>query len=291
MAYTSLAQLQRIAEENHRTLGQQALTDAAMDNETTEAVEFTRMGEMLAFMRQSVADGLAEDLSSNSGLTGPNAHRVKVGIKTGLLPDDILSSAITKALATASSNACMGKVVAAPTAGACGILPAILLTAMEKNGVLEADAILGLFTAGAVGMVISHRATLAGAMGGCQAECGSAAAMAAAAYVEMLGGTTQMALDAAAIALKCSLGLVCDPVAGLVEVPCVKRNAALSATALSAAYMALCGVESIIPVDEVIDAMGRVGRSMPEALRETGEGGIAASPTGRAIAKRVLGES
>ena len=288
MEYTSLTQLYQLAEESGRSLGQQALFDMAEEKGATQEAEFSRMAELLSLMEQSVVDGLDPHLQSPSGLTGPNAHKVLLGIQRDTVPDDLLSSVIAKSLATASSNACMGKVVAAPTAGACGILPAVLLSAMEHGSISREDAVLGLFAAGAVGMVISKRATLAGAVGGCQAECGAASAMAAAAYVQMQGGSNDMAIHSVAIALKCCLGLVCDPVAGLVEVPCVKRNAALSANALSAATMALCGVKSIIPADEVIDAMGRVGRSMPETLRETGEGGIAVSPTGRALSEEIL---
>ncbi|NLA58510.1 MAG: L-serine ammonia-lyase, iron-sulfur-dependent, subunit alpha, partial [Firmicutes bacterium] len=190
-------------------------------------------------------------------------------------------------LAVAEINASMGRIVAAPTAGSCGILPAALLTVMEEKNIPEDRVILGLFTAGGIGLVISKQATIAGAQGGCQAECGSAAAMAAAAIVEMVQGSPQQAAHACAIALKNVLGLVCDPVAGLVEVPCIKRNAMGVANALVAADLALAGIKSVIPADEVIEAMRSVGSSMPGALKETAEGGLATTPTGKQLAKEL----
>jgi L-serine dehydratase len=201
----------------------------------------------------------------------------------------IFDSLIGCALAVASHNAGMGKIVAAPTAGSCGIIPAVLITAVKYLGASRESAAKALFTSGAVGMVIASRATLSGAQGGCQAECGSAAAMAAAALTELASGTPDMAANACAIALKSQLGLVCDPVAGLVEVPCIKRNATGAVLAWTAADMALAGIKSFIPADEVIDAMRSVGDLMPAALRETSEGGLAASPTAAEAADRLRG--
>ena len=182
----------------------------------------------------------------------------------------------------------MGRVVAAPTAGSCGILPAAVLT-MQEKGCSEHDCVMALFTASAVGMVITTSASVAGAQGGCQAECGSAAAMAAAAIVELAGGTPRQAADAVAMALKNILGLVCDPVAGLVEIPCIKRNASGVAGAFVAAELALAGIESAIPADEVIVAMKKVGDAMSPALKETAEGGLAATPTARRLYEQVFG--
>jgi L-serine dehydratase len=198
------------------------------------------------------------------------------------------AGAITRAIAIAEYNAAMGKIVAAPTAGSCGILPAAILTMME-HGASEKDAVMALFTAGAFGMVIMNEASIVGAEGGCQAECGSAAALAAATLAEMAGGAPDMAAHAAAIALKNQLGLVCDPVAGLVEVPCVKRNAAGISCAITSADMALAGIKSVIPVDEVISAMREVGETLPQALRETGAGGLAVTPTGLALRQKIFG--
>ena len=184
----------------------------------------------------------------------------------------------------------MGKIVAAPTAGSCGILPGTILSLLEERELPEDIAVMALFTAGAFGMVIATNASIAGAQGGCQAECGSASAMAAAALVEMAGGTPEMCGHACAIAIKNQLGLVCDPIAGLVEVPCVKRNAGGVACAFTAAELALAGIKSVIPVDEVIDAMREVGDAMPCALKETALGGLAATPTGIRLKHEIFGE-
>lgn len=200
---------------------------------------------------------------------------------------DTFSLTVARALSAAEVNACMGRVVAAPTAGSCGVLPAVLLTLAERVGAADEQVVKCMFTAAAVGAIIQARATLAGAEGGCQAECGAAAAMAAAAGVELCDGTPSQSGHAAAISLKGTMGLVCDPVAGLVEVPCVKRNALAAANALAAIEMAMAGVRSAIPVDEVIDAMRAVAKLLPEALRETALGGLAATPTGLEIARRL----
>ena len=196
-----------------------------------------------------------------------------------------------RALAVSELNAAMGRIVAAPTAGSCGILPAAIVTMQEEYSLDEYDCIMALFTASAVGMVIGNNASLAGASGGCQAECGSASAMAAAAIVELAGGTPQMSGEACAIAIKNILGLVCDPVAGLVEIPCIKRNAGGVTTAFMAAELALAGITSHIPADETILAMKRIGDTMPASLRETAEGGLAMTPTGQALNTRVFGEN
>lgn len=188
------------------------------------------------------------------------------------------------ALAVTTYNACMGRIVAAPTAGSCGIIPGILFSFNELRQVEEEVLLNGLITAAGVGQIIARRATLAGAEGGCQAECGAASAMAAAALVAMSGGDSNKVAHAAAITIKSILGLVCDPVAGLVEVPCIKRNGTLVALAAVGADMAMAGIRSVIPPDEVIDVMAQVGRALPESLRETARGGLAVSPAGRQIA-------
>jgi L-serine dehydratase len=200
---------------------------------------------------------------------------------------EFLGRVMARALAVAEVNACMGRIVAAPTAGSCGILPATILTLKEEKNLSEEQAVMGLFTAAGIGMVIAKRASISGAEGGCQAECGSASAMAAAAMVELVGGTPGMAAQACAIAMKNTLGLVCDPVAGLVEVPCIKRNAGGAANAIVAAELALAGIESTIPVDEVIAAMKSIGDTMPSSLKETALGGLAATPTAKSITKTL----
>ena len=188
-------------------------------------------------------------------------------------------------------NACMGRIVAAPTAGSCGILPAVLFALDEQYSFGDEALLKALFAASGVGAVIAKRATLSGAEGGCQAECGSASAMAAAAGAELLGGTPNMCVDACAMALKNTLGLVCDPVGGLVEVPCVKRNVMGAVNALSSMNLALAGIKSVIPADEVIDAMGSIGAQISPSLRETSEGGLAATPTGKELADALKGKS
>lgn len=252
-----------------------ALREQAMRQHTDPSVQVEKMRASLQVMRASVEEGLKPDLRSVSGMAGGQAALL-ARHSASALGGPTLAKAATRALAVAECNACMGKIVAAPTAGACGILPAALLTAQEENGYTDGQVIDALFTAAAIGRVIARRASISGAEGGCQAECGSAAAMAAAALVELAGGTPQMAADACAFAMMNSLGLVCDPVDGLVEVPCVYRNVAGVANALTAADMALAGIRSPIAADDVIDAMKAVGDAMPSSLRETGEGGCAA---------------
>jgi len=197
-------------------------------------------------------------------------------------------SAMARAISSSEVNAAMGKIVACPTAGSCGILPAAILSAGEKLNKSEDELVQALFTAAGVGIIIAKNATMAGAEGGCQAECGSAAAMASAAVVEMMGGTVEQALDAAAIVIKNILGLVCDPVAGLVEVPCAKRNIAGTVSALTTADLAICGVKSKIPFDEVVWAMYKVGKQLPSELKETALGGIAITPTGLRLKKEIF---
>lgn len=243
-----------------------------------------KMADHLQIMKESISDGLNPNLKSVSGLTGGQAyklfahrHRAAMGKLAG--------KATAYALAVAESNAAMGKIVAAPTAGACGILPGCLVAFQEVNGIEDEDIVNALFTAAAFGHVIATNASISGAEGGCQAECGSAAAMTAAALVELQGGTPRMAASACAFALMNTMGLVCDPVGGLVEIPCVYRNVGGVGNAFTAADMALSGIESPLPCDEVILAMKDVGDAMPTSLRETGEGGCAACASAK---KRVI---
>ncbi len=246
---------------------------AAQDGLETQAV-LARMARTLAVMRQSIRDGLEPGLRSVSGRVGGQAAHMN---RPENLPRfGMLGKACAYALAVAESNACMGKIVAAPTAGSCGILPGVLLAAQEQEGFTDAALTEALFCAAAVGRVIAQQATISGAEGGCQAECGAAAGMAAAALCELYGGTPQQAADACAFALMNMLGLVCDPVGGLVEIPCVYRNVGGASQAMAAAQMALSGVSCPIPCDEVIATMKDIGDAMPQALRETGDGGCAA---------------
>ncbi|OQM46262.1 L-serine ammonia-lyase, iron-sulfur-dependent, subunit alpha [Anoxybacillus sp. UARK-01] len=250
---------------------------------------FSQMDRNLQVMEQAVMKGLA-GVSSYSGLTGGDAVLLQNYIKQGrFLSGETILDAVSKAVATNEVNAAMGTICATPTAGSAGVVPGTLFAVKEKLHPTREEMIEYLFTAGAFGFVVANNASISGAAGGCQAEVGSATGMAAAALVEMAGGTPSQAAEAMAIALKNMLGLVCDPVAGLVEVPCVKRNAMGAANAMVAADMALAGIKSRIPCDEVIDAMYRIGETMPTALKETAQGGLAATPTGRALAAKIFG--
>ena len=247
------------------------------------------MTKNLEVMKASVQKGLSKE-TSRSGLTGGDAKKLDDYIKKGkTLADLTILSAARNAIAVNEHNAKMGLVCATPTAGSAGCLPAVLTTAIDKLGLTETEQLQFLFTAGAFGLVIANNASISGAEGGCQAEVGSASAMAAAALTMAAGGTAQEASQAICFVIKNMLGLICDPVAGLVEVPCVKRNAMGASFAFFAADMALAGITSKIPVDEVIDAMYQVGSSLPTAFRETAEGGLAATPTGRHLAKDIFG--
>ncbi len=244
-----------------------------------------KMHKRLSIMLLSIEKGKRLTERSPTGLSGGDAARLLSHSPV----QDMLSEVLARAIAVAEYNAAMGKIVAAPTAGSAGVLPAVLSVIAEHFGATEEDTVMSLFTAAGIGMVISYRATLAGAEGGCQAECGSASAMAAGAAVELAGGDPEQVSWAVASALSAQLGLVCDPVGGLVEVPCIQRNGYAGAIALSALYLSLAGVKSHIPADEVIDAMYAVGKALPESLRETATGGLAATPTGVAIATRCTG--
>ena len=248
------------------------------------------MTRNLEVMKASVVMGLDES-KSRSGLTGGDATKLHKYIQSGkALSDYTVLTAAKNAIAVNEYNAKMGLVCATPTAGSAGCLPAVLTSAIEKLELTETQQLDFLLTAGAFGLVIANNASISGAEGGCQAEVGSAAAMSAAALVLAAGGTPFQASQAICFIIKNMLGLICDPVAGLVEVPCVKRNAMGASYAFIAADMALAGIESKIPVDEVIDAMYQVGVSMPTAFRETAEGGLATTPTGRKLSKEIFGD-
>lgn len=251
----------------------------------------SEMQENLSVMKKAIERGLTEDIKSVSGLTGGDAKKLRhYHEKSQTVAGQELNKAVAAAMAVLEVNGAMGQIVAAPTAGSSGILPGAIITTAQRFSKTDEDVINALFTASAVGYLITNNATVAGAEGGCQAETGAAAAMTAAAIVEMLGGTPAQALDAAAISIKNILGLVCDPIAGLVEAPCIKRNAIGTANALISADLALAGITSIIPFDEVVEAMLKVGKSLPCELRETGTGGLAGTPTGRQIRERIFGD-
>lgn len=249
-----------------------------------------RLHDMLQVMEAETENALYAPVYSVSGLTGGDGFLYESYRAAGKsLLGQIPALATAYALSASETNAAMGRIVACPTAGSCGIVPACVLAVSRSKNIRREKVLEALACAGLLGMLIDEHATLAGAEGGCQAECGSAAAMAAAAVVELLGGTPEMAFHAGAMAIKNMLGLVCDPVAGLVEIPCIKRNVGGVSTALSAADLALAGISSRIPFDDAVDAMNRVGKALPKALRETALGGLAATETGKAMQKKVFG--
>lgn len=290
--FNTIAELIEIAEKNDISLAQVVINREKDLNEKTEAEVRSNMEATLQVMREAIDKGLNEDLKSMSGLTGGDAKKVEKARKKGeTIAGDLYSRVISNTLAVSELNASMGKIVACPTAGSCGILPGSLLTIADEKNYSDQEIIDALFVASGFGIAIAKQASVSGAEGGCQAECGSASSMTAAALTYLLGGSNQQVASAAAIALKNLLGLVCDPVAGLVEVPCIKRNASGSSNAITAAEMALAGVESVIPVDEVIVAMKKVGDALPDSLKETSQGGLAVTPTACKIKKELINDS
>lgn len=262
------------------------LRDDMDERQATRLESMARMDALFQSMLDAKA-GYRGERRSVSGLAGGDGERMaRYRAKGGALCGDAVARVMQEALSMGESNACMQRIVAAPTAGACGVLPAVLIPLYE-SGTPRETILEGLYTAGGIGEVIAHRASIAGAAGGCQAEIGAASAMAAGALVQIRGGSGGQIADASAMAMKNLLGLVCDPVAGLVEVPCVKRNVAGAVNAMAAADMALAGIRSAIPADEVFDAMNEIGLAMPTQFKETARGGLAATPTGLAAAERM----
>lgn len=286
MAYSSFAELAEAA-VRCGSMGGAVLERESEETGVAADVLRERMRETLAVMREAVASGLTGTARSRSGLVGGDAARVAASNQGPV--GGTFSATIAASLAIGEVNASMGRIVAAPTGGASGVLPAVLLEVGRRNGADDDALVDALFAAAGIGGVIAARATLSGAAGGCQAEIGSAAAMAAAASVVLSGGSPTQCGHAASLALQGLLGLVCDPVGGLVEVPCVARNATGAAVALAAAEMALAGVEFPIPFDEVVLAAAHVGRSLPPSLRETARGGLAMTPTGQELAEKTRG--
>ncbi len=255
----------------------------------TRGQSLSKMAEAWHAMREA-SEVYTGDRRSVSGLVGGQGKLMREYAAGNPIGGEFTAQVIAEALSMGESNACMRRIVAAPTAGACGVMPAVLIPLYWRDNVPEERMLEALFTASGIGAVIAYRACISGAAGGCQAEIGSASAMAAGALVYLRGGTPEQMCHAVAMALKNLLGLVCDPVAGLVEVPCVKRNVIGAVNAIAAADMALAGIESRIPVDAVIDSMGEVGRRLPVEFRETALGGLAATPTGKAVKKRLAGD-
>ena len=260
------------------------------DMEERQVSRQASMAKMLLTWQaiQDAADSYTGTQRSVSGLVGGDGLKMRLYARRGeSIGGEFMDEVIVQAISMAESNACMRRIVASPTAGSCGVVPAVLLPLCEREHYTQHELLEALYVASGIGAVIAYRASISGAAGGCQAEIGTASAMAAGALVSLRGGTNEQIGHAVAMALKNLMGLVCDPVAGLVEVPCVKRNVIGAVNAISAADMALAGIESRIPVDEVIDAMGEVGRRMPVEFRETALGGLAATPTGKAVKERM----
>lgn len=273
-------------ESNNIGLVQSVIEYEVEQKNSSEEKIWSGLQNAYTVMKEAVKTGLEEEMTSRSGMIYNGAKKVYNHPLTVLSPE--FQKLISRALAAKEVNSCMGRVVAAPTAGASGILPGTMVTLQEIHHLPDAKILEGLLVGAGIALIIEEKASLAGAVGGCQAETGSAAAMAAGAIVYCLGGSTDQVFNAVAITIQCMLGLVCDPVAGLVEVPCVVRNASAAAIAFSSAQIALANVNAVIPVDECVEAMGEIGASMESRYKETAMGGLAATLTGQEIANRVL---
>lgn len=278
----------KLLKESGITFSEYVLKQEEKDSGKNREILFNEMRRILAVMKDNVQNARKTPVYSVSGLTGGNAYLYSLRINRGAcLAGEVIANAVAMALSVSEINASMGRIIACPTAGSCGIVPAAVLSVAQKYNKNEDNIISALFTAAGIGILIGEHATLSGAEGGCQAECGSAAAMAAAAVVEMNRGTPEMIFYAAAIAIKNVLGLVCDPVCGLVEIPCIKRNAMGVTNAIISADMALAGIKSYIPFDEVVETMYRIGKALPREMRETALGGLAVTPTASNLGKKL----
>lgn len=283
-------ELIKICQEEQISLSEYAILKEMETKGVSREELFLQMKNTLDVMKEGATLGREKKVYSLSGLIGGDAYRLQEYNNSGksLMGNGIVT-AMAMAMSSSEVNGSMGKIVACPTAGSCGILPAVILTTGELLNKTDEELITGLFAASAIGMIIGMNATFSGAEGGCQAECGSAAAMASGAVVELMGGTPEMSLDAAAIIFKNVLGLVCDPVAGLVEIPCAKRNVSGAINALCTADLVMAGVTSKIPFDDALSAMYKVGIGMPPELRETALGGVAITETGLKLKEKVFG--
>ena len=289
ISFNSIAELAELAQKANCPISQIVIQWELENNFVSEEKQRAMMLKNWQVMEESLKRGLKNYEKSVSGLTGGDAVKLCAYRQHGYTGEAVLSAAAS-AVGVSEVNAVMGRIVACPTAGSCGIVPAAIYAAAEKNGNNIDEIVDALFTASGIGMVVEANASIAGAYGGCQAECGTAAGMAAGALVQLAGGTPEMVGNAVALAMKNLLGLACDPVAGLVEVPCVKRNGFIAVHAMVAADMAMAGVQSVIPVDDVIDALNRIGRSMPSSIKETAEGGLATTKTGLRLTREIFGK-
>lgn len=284
--FDSFEQWRAFVKEHHVSLWRPVLDYEMREKDRTEAEIWEGLAQAYAVMSEAIDQGLSGDMRSLSGMIDNGAKKIR-DCKINVV-DDNFRKLIYTTIAAKELNSCMGRVVAAPTAGASGIMPGILKNLQELHGLSDLKIYEGMLVAAGIALIIETRASIAGAVGGCQAETGTAAAMGAGAVVYCLGGNIDQVFDSVAITIMNMLGLICDPIAGLVEVPCVKRNASGAVIAYCSAQLALAGDSSIIPVDEVVDAMGEVGESMERKYKETALGGLAATPTGQRIAQDVL---
>lgn len=285
MAIESLHALEKASE--NRDIFEVILDSDCTDRGVSREASLEKMHALYAAIRRA-QEGYDPTLRSASGMVGGDGAKMREYVQKGkTICGDYIGQVIAQALEMGESNACMKCIVAAPTAGSCGVLPAVLLPYQAREGLDDDAMVRAMYIAGAIGQVVATKASIAGAAGGCQAEIGTASAMGAAALCYLGGGSAQAVCHAAAIAIKSMLGLVCDPIAGLVEVPCVKRNAAGAMIAMSSADMALAGIRSAVPPDEVILAMREVGDKMDVSLKETGVGGLAGTPFGQKIAEKM----
>lgn len=289
MGIVSFSELLKICEEQDKTIYEVAQDEEAFLAEQNADVIRLKVLEDIIAMREAIKHGLKSTEKSISNWCGDDCVKlVKNYKKRGAIFGKVFEKIATYALATAEENLRMGRIVACPTAGSCGIVPAVLVAVSEEYKIPESKQIDALLTAGIIGLIVSYKVRLAGAVAGCQAECGVASAMAAGAVCEMLGGNPKEIIQAAALALKNILGLTCDPVCGLVEVPCIKRNAFLAVHAITASELALCGVESKIPIDEVVDTLKITGQLMSPLLKETSQGGLAKTKTAMELEKELF---
>ncbi len=290
MSFGSVKELLEVSEKRGKEIWELVYEDDYTERNVSKQNSWDKMKSMWEAMKAS-SENYDGKLKSHSGLSGGNGLKMREYMNK-CISGSFMGEVMAEAISVAESNACMKRIVAAPTAGSCGVLPAVVIPYVRKYKPDEERIIKALYTSAGFGQIIAKRAFISGAAGGCQAEIGSASAMSAAMLVYLQGGDGERSAAAMAFALKSLLGLVCDPVAGLVEVPCVKRNVIGAVNAVTSADMAMAGIESVIPPDEVIDAMREIGLAMPQTLRETGEGGLAATPTGMKIAESMpkLGE-
>lgn len=284
--FDSFEDWKQYAAKNNKTLHEVVLEYEITQKDHTEEQIWAGLAKAWTVMKEAVQTGLTENMTSRSGMINNGAKKV-FQYPTPVLSKEF-QNLISRALAAKEVNSCMGRVVAAPTAGASGIMPGVLFSLQEIHAISDEKINEAMLISAGIGLIIEQRASIAGAVGGCQAETGSAAAMASGAIVHCLGGSVDEIFNAVAVTIQCMLGLVCDPVAGLVEVPCVVRNASAAAIAFSSAQIALASVDSVIPVDEVIEAMGEIGASMETRYKETAMGGLAATSTAKKISSKVL---